>query len=138
MPDIKREDVSWIYDIEKRDDDLRLVYGWFSVTKEKGVVVIDKQGDKISDDNELRCAFHKFMSDSRSGKVMHKGRRVADVVELIVFTEDVQKALGIDLQRVGAFGCMAVRDDATWERVKSGELRAFSFGGTGIQKEAKP
>lgn len=116
--------------ITKVDPDRRLAYGWFSVVEVSGDPVVDVQGDVIKAAT-LVDAVHKFMTDSRAGKVLHRGERVADVVESLVFTADVQKALGIDLGRVGWFGALKFRDGEVWDRVKSGELRAFSIGGVG-------
>jgi hypothetical protein len=117
--------------IAKLDDEARVAYGWFSVIEdEDGRAVVDGQGDVI-DERTLTKAAHEFVVDARAGKVMHKGRRVADLVESIVFTKDVQGALGIDLGIVGWFGAMKFRDNSAWARVKSGELAAFSIGGLG-------
>lgn len=122
----------------KVDGERKLAYGWFSVIEENGQPVVDSQGDVI-DEEVLVDAAHRFLTDSRAGKMMHKGRRVADVVESIVLTRDVQKALGIELPegRIGWFAAMKFRDDDVWDRVKSGELQAFSIGGTGIRSEAE-
>jgi hypothetical protein len=120
--------------ITKVDEDQRLVSGWFSVIEDGGERVVDAQGDVISEAALVKAA-HDFMRDSRAGKAMHQGRRAADVVESIVFTRDLQKALGIDLGKVGWFATMKVRDDEVWKRVKSGELCAFSIGGTGRRRK---
>lgn len=121
--------------VSKVDVDQRLVYGWFSVIENSEGPIVDAHGDRI-DEQTLVEAAHAFMTDSRAGKMMHSGKRVADVVESIVFTRDVQKALGIDLGKVGWFACMKVRDDEVWQRVKSGDLRAFSIGGVAQRIEA--
>lgn len=117
---------------QKVNEERRIAYGWFSVIEENGEPVIDVQGDVIKAETLLDAA-HDYVQDSRAGRIMHKGRRVADIVESIVLTSDVQKALGVELpnKRVGWFGAMKFRDDETWKRVKSGELRAFSIGGVG-------
>lgn len=114
--------------ITKLDEELRLAYGWFSVIEENGQAVVDRQGDVIGEAT-LRKAAHDFIVDARAGKVMHRGKRVADIVDSIVLTKEVQKALGIDLGKVGWFGAMRFRDEDAWRRVKSGELAAFSIGG---------
>lgn len=119
--------------ITKVDDKLKIAYGWFSVIEENGQAVVDTQGDVITEPTLIK-AVHGFILDSRAGKLMHNGQRVADVVDSIVFTSELQKALGIDLGKVGWFGGMKFRDDAIWQRVKSGELPAFSIGGYGKRK----
>jgi len=121
-------------EITKLNDELRVAYGWFSVIEEGGKAVVDSQGDVIKADTLVK-AVHDFVIDSRASKVMHRGRRVGDIVETLVLTKDVQAALGIDLGRVGWFGAMKFRDDDAWIRVKSGELRAFSIGGMGTRSE---
>src|SRR3990172_678066 len=88
--------------ISKLDDTLMVAYGWASVTSVGGELVIDSQGD-IIDDSELLKAVHEFVTDSRQGKLMHKGKRAADIVDSVVFTADLQKALGIDLGKTGWF-----------------------------------
>lgn len=122
------EKVSIVGHITKVDKDKRLAFGWFSVIEENGKAVIDSHDDVILEDTLMEAA-HEFITDSRSGKVMHQGRRVADIVESVVFTKDLQKALGIDLGKVGWFGAMKFRDGKIWDDVKSGKLSAFSIGG---------
>jgi Putative phage serine protease XkdF len=114
--------------ISKVDDDQHMVWGWASVIEEGGSVVTDKQDDQI-EIAELSKAAHGFMRDSRVGGDMHEALGVGDVVESIVFTSDVQKALGVDLGKVGWFVGIHVTDADVWKRVKSGDLKAFSFGG---------
>ena len=114
--------------VAKVDKDMQVAWGWFSVVTEKGKPVVDFHGDIIQEKDLLQAA-HNYMLESRAGKVMHNGRRVADVVESIVFTKELQDALGIDLGRVGWFGAMKYKDPDAWKKVKSGELSEFSIGG---------
>ena len=87
------------------------------------------------DEATLVKAAHEFVIDFRTGKVMHNGKKTGDLVESVVFTADLQKALGIDLKKIGWFVGFKVRDDAAWEQVKSGKLKAFSIGGVGNRRE---
>lgn len=119
-------------EVVKLDKERRVAYGWFSVIEEDGEAIVDAQGDVIKE-GVLLDAVHEFAVDSRAGRILHRGHRIADIVESIMLTKDVQDALGIDLGRVGWFGAMKFRDDETWARVKSGELQAFSIGGTGAR-----
>lgn len=121
-------------EIRKVNEEQRVAYGWFSVIEKDGRPVEDADGHIIGEETLIRMA-REFVEESRAGKVMHKGRRVADIVESIVLTRDVQKALGVDLGMVGWFGAMRFRDDEIWERVKKGELRAFSIGGHGKERD---
>lgn len=112
------------------DDEQRLVLGWASVIEEAGKSVVDSQGDVIDEDTLLKAA-HGFILDARAGKLMHQGKRVGDVVESIVFTKDLQKALGIDLGKIGWLITYKVRDEELWKEVKAGKYPAFSIGGLG-------
>lgn len=116
-------------EVRKIDTDKRLVYGWASVVEVNGEPVIDHHGDIISEAEIVKAA-HEFMRSYREGKYMHSGGQVAEYVESMVFTHDVQKALGIDLGRVGWFVGAKVLDDEVWKDLKSGKLKMFSIGGT--------
>jgi hypothetical protein len=125
--------------LEKVDPELRTVWGWVSVIEEGGVPVVDSQGDVIGEDVLLTAA-HDFMKTHRVGGFMHLKKagaavRVGDVVESVVFTKDLQKALGIDLGRVGWLAATAVEHPAVWDLAKRGLLTGYSLGGTGIRKE---
>lgn len=130
---VRLEDGQSVGEILKVDRERRVAYGWFSVIEEDGEAVVDSQGDVINE-GVLLDAVHEFAIDSRAGRLMHRGHQIADVVESIALTKDVQEALGIDLGRVGWFGAMKFRDDEAWRRVKSGELQAFSIGGSGVRR----
>src|SRR5690606_20552294 len=95
--------------IAKVSAEQRLIYGWASVATVNGAAVVDSD-DETVDDVTLVKAAHQFMMDSRAGKIMHQGRRLADVVESIVFTPELQKALGIDLGKTGWLIGMKIRD----------------------------
>jgi len=124
-------------DVLKIDEEHRLVSGWFSVIEEGGQPVEDGEGDVIMLD-DLRKAAHQFIGDARVAKLMHGGAQVGEVVDSIVLSPDIQKALGIDLGKVGWFGTMHITDDRVWARVKSGDLAAFSIGGTGERVALDP
>ena len=126
----KAKEPGMTFEFEKIDEAKRLVYGWASVIEKDGKPVVDWQGDVITE-ADLVKAVHEFNTEYREGKTMHKGAATGETVESMVFTHDVQKSLGIDLGKVGWFICYKVHDDATWSRVVSKELRAFSIGGTG-------
>lgn len=122
--------------IVKLDLDKRLVYGWASVVSENGQPLIDRQGDIIQPD-ELVQAAQRFISESRTALAMHEGSPKGEVVESIVFTDDVQKALGINLGKVGWFIVMKIHDDDVWAKAKAGELTAFSIGGKAKAKKVE-
>lgn len=120
--------------IAKFDEELKTVYGWASVNTEKGMVVTDHQDDQVSDAEIVKAA-HDFISSSRTGGLLHartddgSAHRGGDIVESLVMTPDVQKALGIDLGKTGWFIGYRVDDPDAWTLVKNGTLKAFSIGG---------
>lgn len=120
------------------DDQLKqgLVFGWASVIEKDGVPVVDHQGDRISAD-ELAKAAHDFMK-RRNGGVMHDetGHQIGHIVESTVLTHDLQKALGIDLGKVGWLVGMQVVDPRVKVMAQKRLLKAFSIGGRGRRKRA--
>ena len=120
--------------ILKYNEELSTVYGWASVNSEGGEIVTDHQDDQVVDAEIVKAA-HDFITSSRIGGVLHARMddgspyRGGGVVESLVLTPDVQKALGIDLGRTGWFIGYKVDDPDVRAAVKSGELKAFSIGG---------
>lgn len=121
--------------IVKIDPDQRLVYGWISIVEKNGEAVIDTQGDVITEAELVKMA-HRYVQDARVAKMMHDGQPVGTLVESMIFTKEVQKALGIDLGHVGWWGVYKINDDDAWAKVKSGEMTAFSIGGNGQRVDA--
>jgi uncharacterized protein YndB with AHSA1/START domain len=120
--------------ILKVDDEQRMVFGWASVVTEDGEPVIDRQGDIIEADTLVK-AVNEFMEHVRVGKAMHTGEQVGVVVHSLPITKEIGEALGIHSNREGWVVAYKVFDDAIWERVKSGELAAFSIGGRAQKQE---
>jgi hypothetical protein len=126
--------LSFYVPISKVNDELRTVYGWATVNSEGGRLVTDHQDDQV-EDAEMTKAAHDFVAQSREGGVLHALRADGtphsggDVVESIVLTADVQKALGVDLGKTGWFIGYRVNDPDAWDLVKRGVLKGFSIGG---------
>lgn len=120
--------------ILKVDDEQRMVYGWASVVTEKGVPVVDRQGDVIEADTLVK-AVNSFMEYVRVGKAMHTGEQVGVVVHSLPVTKEICDALGIQSDREGWVVAYKVYDDNVWAMVKSGELSAFSIGGRANKEE---
>ena len=120
--------------ILKTDNEQRMVYGWASVITEKGVPVVDRQGDVIEAETLVK-AVSDFMEHVRVGKAMHTGEQVGVVVHSLPITKEIGEALGIHSNREGWVVAYKVFDDSVWERVKSGELAAFSIGGRAQKQE---
>ena len=120
--------------ILKVDDEQRMVFGWASVVTEGGEAVIDRQGDVIEPETLVK-AVNEFMEHVRVGKAMHTGEQVGVVVHSLPITKEIGEALGIHSNREGWIVAYKVFDDSVWERVKSGELAAFSIGGRALKEE---
>lgn len=127
-------DIRFDVPISKVNDELRTVYGFASVSTVKGAFLTDTQDDQVEDAVIIKAA-HDFMANSRTGGLLHAMRddgrphQGGQIVESLVFTPDIQKALGVDLGVTGWFIGYRVDDDDAWSLVKSGDLKAFSIGG---------
>lgn len=130
--DIAKYDWSISVPVAKLDEEQRCVYGWASVISEGGQVVTDLQGDQIEVGDLVKAA-HDFMLASREGGDMHEVVGIGKVVESMVLTPAIQQTLGIDLKKIGWLIGMKISDDGVWARAKSGELAAFSIGGSGAR-----
>ena len=116
--------------VTKLDEERQLVYGWALVSTEHGEELVDRQDDVVSTD-DLRDAAHDFIKGDRTLGRMHRTMGVGEVVESVVLSKGLQRALGIDLGVEGWFVGVHVSDPETWQSVKKGELRMFSIGGSG-------
>ena len=133
MPEENKKTFQISVPIQKVDEEKRLVYGWASVIEENGIAVVDKQ-DEVIELDELTKAVHEFM-EIRRAKTMHVGKATGTIVESIIFSNDIQKALGIDLKKVGWFIGVKVHDEESWKLVKDGTLKAFSIGGYALKED---
>jgi hypothetical protein len=121
----------------KMDEENQVVYGWASLIEKDDQPIIDNQGDIIREPVLIKAA-HGFISDARKGGFMHMdGVQVGTVVESMVMTRDLQKALGIDLKKVGWLIGMKVTNEKVWKAVKAGDFPEFSIGGEGVRVEAE-
>lgn len=134
VSEMTKSDYSLEGKILKVDDEQRMVFGWASVITEDGEPVIDRQGDMIEADTLVK-AVNEFMEYVRVGKAMHSGEQVGVVVHSLPITKEIGEALGIHSNREGWVVAYKVLDDSVWERVKSGELAAFSIGGRAQKQE---
>lgn len=116
-------------------DDQRIVWGWASVVTENGEPVVDTDGDIVRPE-EMEKAANEFMQDVRKAKAMHDGGTIGEVIHSLPLTKSIGNALGIESEREGWIIAMKIHDDDVWERVKAGELSAFSIGGSGKRVEA--
>lgn len=117
--------------VAKMVEDQRFIAGWASVIAVDGKPVVDRHGDQI-DEVDMVEAAHTFMRDARVGKVMHAGPDAIEVVESLCMTPSIAKAMGVECNRTGWWVAARVHDESAWARIKSGELRALSIGGTAV------
>jgi cation transport regulator ChaB len=120
--------------ILKTDEEQRIVYGWASVITEGGERVVDRQGDIIEADTLVK-AVNDFMEHIRVGKTMHTGKMTGRVIHSLPITKEIGESLGIQSDREGWVVAYKVYDDDVWDKVKSGELAAFSIGGRAIKEK---
>ena len=111
-------------------DEARIVWGWASVVSVDGKPMVDRQGDIISAEVMTKAA-DRFMVDVRVAKAMHEGAQIGEVIHSFPLTKELGEALGVHSALEGWIVAMKVHDDGVWNRVKSGELAAFSIGGIG-------
>ncbi len=121
-------------------DDLEhgLVWGFASVAEHNGVPVVDCQND-VMDEGELQKTAHEFMTNTRTGGVMHmRGEngevvKAGDIVESVVLTHELQKALGINLGMVPWLVCLRVTNAEVRKAIARGDLKGFSIAGAGMR-----
>jgi cation transport regulator ChaB len=130
----KQEHVELEFAIAKSVPDERLVFGWASVVEEDGQDVIDKQGDIIST-ADIEKAAYDFVLNARGAGEMHERIGVGQLVESVALTREKQEAMGIKLNKSGWWLGFRVDPDV-FAKVKSGELQAFSIGGSGKRAAA--
>lgn len=118
-------------EIAKLDEDRRLVYLWASVssTDNGETLLIDKQGDVITEAELESAAVDHMLFSDLDGDVNHDGIPVTKLVGSLVFTAELKKALGIAeaMPTVGWLVCYKVLSDEAWAKVKSGELAMGSI-----------
>lgn len=113
--------------IFKADEERRLVYG---VIAESGVV--DAQGDVMSA-RTIEDMAHDFMIRFRRFDERHSWRQISAMpVESWVFREDVT-LFGQLIKAVSWVIGVKISDDGAWQKVRSGDYRAFSIGGRGVR-----
>lgn len=114
------------------------VFGWAQVSKINGELIVDRQGDTITEE-ELEKAAYEFVTDSRIGGDEHIRKGTMHLIESIMFTDDKCKALGLadDFPR-GWWTGWQVTDDVVLKGLAEGTYTGFSVHGKGKrQKIAK-
>jgi len=134
-----RVEKSLDFEVVKADEDQMLAFGWLYVSKtEDGRQVVDASGDVI-DVPTLEKASYEFVLKYRDAGEQHQKENgeikpVGKLVECIVFTPEKIEALGIPdgVMKQGIWVGFKIDEPDTWEKVKSGEYKMFSLGGTAI------
>lgn len=127
------------FQIYKKDDDKRLVFGWASVAiKANGEQVVDLQNDVI-DPEDLEEAVYEYVLNFRDSGEEHNPdlRKKGKLVESVVFTKEKLRAMGIPEGTVplGWWIGFKIHDDDAWDKVKKGQYNMFSIEGTGTRTE---
>lgn len=115
-------------DIFKANEDEQIVMGIASVSTEKGELIIDSHGDKVT--TKALVEFNRsLISGGREGKIMHQGEACTEVVAGLVLTEEWQKSLGIDLGYEPYLVEIHVPDPGQWSEIKKGDGWMLSIAG---------
>lgn len=126
--------------IVKIEHDQQRVFGWAYVAYDRaGELVVDKSGEFVDDVGELEETAYDFVLKSRLGGADHRrddnDRPIvkSTMIESVVFTPEKIEAMGLPEGSVpqGWWVGYQIHDKATWNRVKKGELTAFSVYGKG-------
>lgn len=131
---LKRKRVPKVDSVIKVDEEQHIIYGWASVTTEKGEPVIDLDGEVIETDTLVKAA-NDFMEYSRVGLTMHDGDQTGMVLHSFPVTKEICSALGIQCDKEGWIVGYKVYNDEIWKDVKSGKYAAFSIGGRAKKEE---
>lgn len=116
--------------VVKVDDSLGLVFGYAIVCKVDGEPYYDLQGDHIPESVMLSAVAEFMASPDRVAKEMHDGDAIGQILMMWPMTEEIAKALDIEVQATGALVAMKP-SESVLKRFQSGELTGFSIGGDG-------
>jgi hypothetical protein len=122
--------ISYQFEVLRKDAESRSVFGWFSVAKDKdGKTLVDRHGDVI-EVADLEKAAADFVREYRQGGEGHAGGAPNKLIASIVFSRDIQKALGIPdgLLPEGWFGGFEINEQS-FAKLAKGQLLMFSIEG---------
>lgn len=101
----------------KTEEDRHLIWSIASVSTVKGELFHD--GEDTISTRALEEFTIDLMKNSRAGKFDHEGEACNHIVQALVLSEELQKALGIDLGMECLVTCTEVHPDR-WAEVKDG------------------
>lgn len=119
--------------IKKSDNELRQIFGWAMISRDKdGAEVFDSQGDGI-DPYELEQAVYSYVRFYRDMGEQHVTKNHGKLIESIVTTLDKQAAMGIPENTipVGWWVGFQVDNEDVWQGILDGTYNMFSIEGTG-------
>ncbi len=132
--------------IAKIDEDQRMVFGIFNISKIGLDLVVDNHEESIETD-VLEKAAYDFVLEARIAGENHVRVGVGDLVESVMLTYEKQNSIQAALNLAGVphatidmgaefwWGGFHIHDDKVWDAVKKGELKAWSIGGSATQEE---
>lgn len=115
--------------VAKVDAELGIVFGYAIVCKIDGEDYFDTQGDHIPEDSMLE-ATAEYMAGDRVAKVMHRGEPAGQIVFGFPLTEEIAKAMDIEINKTGFVVGMKPSAAEILEKYRSGEFTGFSIGGS--------
>lgn len=118
--------------IAKVDEDLGIVFGYAIICKDEGEDYFDSQGDHIPEDAMLE-ATSEYMKGKRIAKDMHVGGSVGQVVFGFPMTEEIAKALDIQVRKTGFIVGMKPYKDEMLQKYAEGWYTGFSIGGKRVE-----
>jgi len=107
-------------EIIKLDKQKQIVYGVFLVPEKA-----DHDGDVISGEDIEKVA-HDFLVEYRTIDEMHKTVIAAQIVESAIAWQDGLEYYGKTIKKGTWFGAIKINDRDVWDKVLSGEYKAFS------------
>ena len=131
VSDLEGTEKSWEAEIIKSDDK-HLIYGVVM----KPEPFTDSQGDSATE-SEIEKAAHEFMIQSRTMDFQHEEaleQTKAIPVESFIAPQDIV----INKREVPRGSWLMVTyipDDTIWQKVKKGDIKAYSIRGWGVRKE---
>lgn len=127
-------------EITKVDPAKRHVFGWGYITHTPtGEVNVDKSGDFTDEIEQIEKSAYDYVLRSRQGDADHTNVPTSSMIESVVFTPEKIEKMGIPegVVPLGWWLGYKIDDDATWERVEKGELKAFSIHGKGTRSKVE-
>lgn len=125
--------------VNRVDEELGVVFGWAIISKVKGELYFDLQGDHIPEATMLKAAA-RFMGGDRVAGNMHtwKGdgpHKIGTVVFAFPLTDEIAKAIHVSSDQTGLLLGMKVDEPSVLQKFKSGEYTGFSIGGYRVDDE---